>query len=394
MAKKSVLIAGGGIGGLVAAACLLKKGHDVQVFEQAPALGEVGAGIQVSANAGRVFQYLGLEDRIAAAGALPDEYRFRTFDTGEVLQKIEFGERYRELHGTRYVSIHRADLHNILVEAVRTFKPDAIHIGVRVVRYEESETAATLHFEDDPSVSGDVVVGADGIKSVIRNQILGHSEAEFTGDAVWRIVVSMDDLPEKYRSNCVDIWVGPGRHAVTYPLRQGRLMNLVAAVEHESWDQESWTTPHPWTEMRDDFLGWNPMIREIIEAVPRDECYRWVLKNRKPVGNWSTKRATLLGDAAHPTLPYMAQGAAMAVEDGAVLSRALDQESDVAAALDLYQRNRIDRTSRVVLESNDNRQLFHMPNMDELRVAFARRNISAERSKWLFSYDAMTVDLV
>jgi salicylate hydroxylase len=293
--KKKVLIVGGGLGGLVAAACLLKQGHDVRVFEQAPKLGEVGAGIQISANAGRVFQYLGIEDAVARAGALPAEYRFRTFDTGEVLQRIEFGDRYKAVHGTRYVSIHRADLHAILVDAVRSLKPDAIRTGARVVGYEEAYDTVTLHFDGLPSVSGDLVIGADGIKSVIRDQILGLSEAEYTGDAVWRIIVPMDNLPEEFRSNCVDIWVGPGRHAVTYPLRQGRLMNLVGAVEQDSWDQESWTTTHPWSEMRDDFLGWNPMVTAIIEAAPRNECYRWVLKNRRPVANWSTRRATLLG---------------------------------------------------------------------------------------------------
>jgi salicylate hydroxylase len=394
MRSRTFLIAGGGLGGLTAAACLLKKGHDAHVFEQSPELGEVGAGIQISANAARVFRYLGIEDRVANAGFAPAEYRFRTFDTGEVLQKIDLGEHYRALHGTWYVTIHRADLHDILADAVRALKADAICTSARATRYEENDEAAILHLDGKPTPArGDVVIGADGIKSVIREQILGRSEAEYTGDAAWRVIVPMEDLAEEYRSDCTDIWVGPGRHAVTYPLRQGRLMNFVGAVEYEAWDDESWTTPHPWSELRDDFRGWNPMITGVIDAARREECYRWGLKNRKPVKKWSTKRATLLGDAAHPSLPYMAQGAAMAIEDAAVLSRAFDQEDDIAAALDLYQRNRIERTSRVVMESSENRKMFHMSNMDELRTAFAKRDINTERSKWVFSYDPMTVDL-
>ena len=393
MTAKSVLIAGAGLGGLSAAACLLKKGHNVQIFEQAPQLGEVGAGIQISANAGRVFDFLGIEENVAEAGALPKEYRFRTFDTGETLQTIKFGERYWSTYGVPYVVIHRADLHAILVDTVRALKPDAIRTSSRATGFDQDENGVTLHIAGQESVRGDVLIGGDGIRSAVREQILGAVEPDYTGDSVWRILVAAEDLPPEFRTDCVEIFVGPGRHAVIYPLRQGRLINLVGCVEQASWDEESWTAKRPWTEMRDDFPGWNPMVNAIINAAPKDECYRWVLKNRKPVTNWTSGRATLLGDAAHPTLPYMAQGAAMAIEDGAVLSRVLDESDDIPAALQRYQRARIERTSRVVLESTVNRNLFHMPNMEELRASFAKRDFNAERSEWLFSYNPMTVEL-
>lgn len=170
-------------------------------------------------------------------------------------------------------------------------------------------------------------------------------------------------------------------------------MNLVGCVEFARWEDESWTTPRPWTEMRADFDGWHPMITAIIEAADRDQCFRWALRDREPIRHWSTARVALLGDAAHPTLPYMAQGAAMAVEDAVVLARALVQQPDVPAAIALYQRNRIDRTARIVNESRANRALFHLPDVDALRTAFARRDINAERSAWLFSYDPTTVEL-
>ncbi|WP_376094248.1 FAD-dependent monooxygenase [Roseomonas sp. CCTCC AB2023176] len=394
MSRMRILIAGAGLGGLTAAACLLRRGHDVTVFEQAPQLGEIGAGIQVSANANRVFAEIGVAERVAEAGALPREYRFRTFDTGEVLQTIRFGAGYEERWGVPYVSIHRADLHAILVDAVRALRGDAVQLNRRAAGFEEDAEGVTLRFADGSTERGDLVIGADGIKSAIRSQILGHAEADFTGDSVWRVVVPSERLAAEDRTDCVEIFVGPGKHCVIYPLRRGSIINLVACVEQAGWDDESWTTRRPWQEMRDDFVGWNPMVNAIIEAAPRDECYRWVLKNRKPVENWSTSRATLLGDAAHPTLPYMAQGSAMAVEDAAVLARALDQEESVPAALRLYQRNRVDRTSRVVNESTANRALFHMEDMAALRAAFAKRDISGERNTWLFSYDATRVELV
>ena len=393
MTSRRILIAGAGLGGLTAAACLIKQGHDVTVYEQAPQLGEVGAGIQISANAGRVFDYLEIEDKVAQAGVLPAEYRFRTFDTGEVLQTIRFGERYWNAYGVPYVVIHRADLHAILVDCVRALRPDAIRTGWRATRVEETDSGVTLHFDGQPSQSGDLVIGADGIRSVVRTHILGASEPDYTGDSVWRIVVEADKLPPEARTDCVEIFVGPGRHAVIYPLRQGRLINLVGCVEQASWDEESWTAKRPWQEMRDDFTGWNPMVNSIIDTATKDECYRWVLKNRKPVHNWSSRFATLLGDAAHPTLPYMAQGAAMAIEDGAVLSRALQQEAEIPDALQLYQRNRTERAARVVNESSINRNLFHLPSMEVLRAEFEKRDFNKERSTWLFSYDPMTVAL-
>jgi salicylate hydroxylase len=393
MAAKRILIAGAGLGGLSAAACLIRKGHHVTVFEQAPQLGEIGAGIQISANAGRVLDFISIGDKVAQAGVMPAEYRFRTYDTGEVLQTIRFGKRYWDNYGVPYVVIHRADLHALLADSVRELDPGAILTGHRVTGFSEEDSGVTVHLQDREPVRGDLVVGGDGIRSMVREKILGASEPDYTGDSVWRVLLPMEQLPEEFRTDCVEIFVGPGKHAVIYPLRQGKLINLVGCVEQASWDEESWTAKRPWSEMRADFLGWNPMVNTIIETAPRDECYRWVLKNRKPVTNWSSRHATLLGDAAHPTLPYMAQGAAMAIEDGAVLARALEQEAEVPAALQLYQRNRIERTSRVVVESTVNRGLFHLPNMEVLRAEFAKRDFNAERTGWVFSYNPMTVEL-
>lgn len=387
-----VLIAGAGIGGLTGAACLLQAGIDVQVFEQAPVLSEVGAGIQISANAGRVYRHLGLMDQVRAAGAVPALYRFRMFDSGEVLQTIPLGAGYEARHGVPYVTIHRADLHALLVDRVRSLKPDAIRLGVAVSGYENAQDGAVLRTAQG-EMPGAAVIGADGIRSAIRAQLLGATQADYTGDCVWRAMVRTETLPPEHRTDCVDIWVGPHRHAVTYPLRGGALTNFVGCVEYAGVPEESWTVARPWAEMQADFTGWHPMIGALIDHADREQCYRWSLRIRPPVENWTDGRVTLLGDAAHPTLPYMAQGAAMAVEDAVVLARALSGGAPVPQALAAYQQARLARTTRIVTESTANRALFHQPDRDRLRAAFAARDMNAERSAWLFSYDPVTVPL-
>jgi salicylate hydroxylase len=292
-----------------------------------------------------------------------------------------------------YVTVHRADLHRLLVDKVRSLDPQAVRVGRAVTAFSEDAGGVTLSFADGATARGDALIGADGIKSVVRSKLIGPTEAKYTGDAVWRVLVPMERLPAEFRTRTTDIWAGPGRHAVTYALRGGTLMNLVGCVEHEAWEDESWVTPRPWEEMRADFSGWHPMIAANIGAADRDQCYRWALRDREPIRDWSSARVTLLGDAAHPTLPYMAQGAAMAVEDAAVLTRAFGEADSVPAAIQLYQRNRVDRTARIVNESRNNRRMFHMESVEALRSAFAGRDMNAERSAWLFSYDPTSVEL-
>lgn len=388
-----VLIAGGGIGGMTAAACLLKAGIDVAVFEQAPELGEVGAGIQLSANPMRVLRHLGLVERLRSAGCQPSSYQFRMFDTAEVLQEIPLGRTYEERHGVPYLSVHRADLLQALVDAVTELNADAVTLNAAVSDFAEDEDGVVVRFADGGEARGEVLIGADGIRSLVRARVLGQTPVTYTGDQSWRILVPAERLPAAMRPDTVNICVGPGKHGVVYPIRADGLVNMVGCVEYETWDDESWTSRRPWAEMKADFAGWHGNIQAIIDNADRDQCFRWAMNNRPPVENWSTARVTLLGDAAHPSLPYMAQGGAMAIEDGAVLARALSAAPSVPDALRLYQRNRIGRTSRVVNESSANRAMFHLPSEAALREAFAKRNMNAERNAWLFSYDPMTVEL-
>jgi salicylate hydroxylase len=393
MTASTVLIAGAGIGGLTAAAMLLLRGIDAEVHEQSTQLGEVGAGIQISANAARVYQALGMLERLRAVAAQPRAYRFRLFDHGEVLQSIVLGDTYEQRHGVPYLTVHRADLHALLIERVRELKANAIHLGHRVERIEQDANGVALQFADGSRAEGRLLIGGDGIKSVVREHVVGVQAPRFTGDASWRLMVAMDELPPEHRQDSVDIWVGPGKHAVTYPLRRGEVLNMVGCVEQRSWDSDSWISRAPWEELDADFRGWNDSIAAVVALARTGDCYRWAMNDREPITGWTHGRATLMGDAAHPTLPYMAQGAAMAVEDAAVLARAVARDGLEPAALHRYERHRVERTARIVRESAANRALFHMDSVQALRDAFARRDMSGERNAWLFSYDPIEVPI-
>jgi salicylate hydroxylase len=389
-----VIIAGAGLGGLAAASCLLKAGHEVEVYEQAPALGEVGAGIQISANAFHVMRHLGLEDELLKVGVQPGAYVFRLYDTGEELQRFALSEDHDRKHGAPYVQLHRADFHAILAARAQSFKPNLIRLDHRLVDFVETPDFVEARFENGAIARGDLLIGADGLKSAVRKQIVGDTPATYTGDGVWRVIVPVERLPKPFLETVMSVFMGPARHAICYYLRAGAVLNFVGVVETGDVREESWTLKLPWEGLKADFAGWHPAIQTIIDRADRDACFRWSLHIREPLRSWSTRRATLLGDAAHPTLPYLAQGAAMAMEDGAVLTRALEATGSIPDALKLYERNRVDRTARIVEQSTFNRQLFHLPSVQALREAFAKRNEGEDRNKWLYSYNPLTVELI
>lgn len=390
---KKILIAGAGIGGLTAASCLMNAGYDVEIYEQAPELSEIGAGIQLSANAMHVLNGLGLGKAIAKLSVRPAAYVFRLHDTGEVIGQFPLAEEHERLNGAPYNQLHRADLHDLLAVKARDFNKEVVRPNRRVVGFEETATGVELHFADGSRAGGDLLIGADGVKSAVRAQIAGADHAAYTGDAAWRLTLPTDQLPDDFMGQVMSVWMGPGRHVVCYYLRGGALLNFVGLVETEEISEESWTAKFPWERLKADFEGWHEDIQAVIDSVDKDSCFRWSLYYRPPIATWSTRRATLLGDAVHATLPYLAQGAAMAIEDAAVLTRALQSTDSVADALQLYERNRIDRTSRIVTGSNANRTLFHMRDQEKLRQAFAARDEGADRNAWLYSYNPLTTKL-
>jgi salicylate hydroxylase len=394
MKKLDVIIAGAGLGGLAAAASLMRAGHRVRIFEQASQLGEVGAGVQQSANSAKVLYALGLRDKLEAVSVRPESYEFRRFDTGELMHAIPFAAAHERAHGAPYYHIHRADLHKILVDCVLALDPNCVTLNARATGYRETADGVTVDFANGSSAKADMLVGADGIRSAIRSQIVGEVPVNYTGYVAWRITVPRERLPADIMEIVGQVWCGPRNHCVVYWLRSGNLLNFVGCPERTDWEDENWTQRRPWEELKADYAGWHPKIQAMLDATDRNECYRWALNNRAPIRDWSTGRATLLGDAAHPTLPFLAQGACMAIEDGAVLARAIEGAGSVTEALQIYQRNRIDRTARVVLESTEHGGLYHMVDAEQMRRAFHDRNIAKERAEWLYNYDPLTVPLV
>lgn len=388
-----ILIVGAGIGGLTAAIRLVQSGHRVRVVEQAKVLGEVGAGIQMSANAVKVLQAIGVEPALEATGVKPKAFEFRRFNTGELLHRIPLGDAHREKHGAAYYQMHRRDLHDALVARLNALAPYAIRLDAAAVRVHENTDGAEVELASGERLSAELVVGADGVKSQVRQHVLGADKPVFTGQVVWRVLVPVERVPVELRTDVVStIWCGPHNHGVMYYLRSGQLINFVGCVARP-WEEESWTSARPWSELDSDYAGWHPMVRAVVEAADRDQCFRWALNSRVPATIWSTPRVTMLGDAVHSTLPYMAQGAAMAIEDAALLARALELDLPLEQRLRVYEQHRAPRTRRVVEESTEMGQLYQIDNADAMRQAFHDKNIAKSRNEWLYPYDPLTVPL-
>lgn len=388
-----VLIAGGGICGLAAAAALLQAGMDADVYEQASELREVGAGVQLAANATRVLHALGIGDRLKRLSCEAEGKEIRHWRTGETWKLFDLGPVSIERYGYPYFTVYRPDLLDVLADAVRRLKPDALHLGARCAGFEQDEAGVSLRLENGATVRGDALVGADGVHSRIRQGLFGADRAEFTGIVAWRGIVPMERLPAHMARRVGSNWVGPGGHVVHYPLRSGRLMNFVGALERSDWRIESWSARGTPQELAADFRGWHEDIQAFVRLI--ETPYKWALMVRAPLERWTVGRVTLAGDAAHSMLPFLAQGAAMAIEDGFVLARCL-AAFPVEEALARYEEARRERTRRAVEGSAANIQRFHNPVLadpDEGRRFIEREWASqriAERYEWLFRYDATT----
>jgi len=393
--KLRVLVVGAGIGGLTAALALIRRGIDVQVFEQAQALREVGAGVQVSANGARALDALGLLGDVASTSCEASGKEIRLWNTGQTWTLFDLGAESVRQYGFPYLTVYRPDLLEALAGAVQRERPGAIRLGATVTGFAQDEAGVTLRLADGSGASGDVLVGADGIHSRVRHELFGQDNPEFSGLIAWRGVIPMHALPPHLGRLVGTNWVGPGRHVVHYPLRRGELMNFVGIVERADWKVESWTARGSTEELAADFAGWHPDVHAMIRAI--EAPYKWALMLRRPLANWTSGRVTLLGDACHPTLPMLAQGAVQAIEDGFVLGRALAEVSTVPDALRRYEAARHERTTKMVLGSAENAKRFHNPALAERQGAqdYVEREWSEERVRarydWLFRYQVDTV---
>ena len=392
--RPHVLVAGAGIGGLTAALAALKMGCDVDVYEQAHELKEVGAGLQLSANGTRVFYALGVGEALKALSCEATGKEIRLWNTGETWKLFDLGKVSVERYGFPYFTVYRPDLLSALAAAVRREKPDAIHLGVQCVGFTQDEACATLKFEQGEA-KGDLLVGADGVHSRIRQGLFGPDKPQFSGIIAWRGIVPMESLP-RHMARMVGVnWIGPGGHVVHYPLRAGRMMNFVGALERADWQVESWSARGTTAELAADFKGWHEDVHALIRNIPVP--YKWALMVRPPMERWTVGRVTLVGDACHSMVPFLAQGAVMAIEDGYILARALSEGSgDIPERLLRYENARRERTRRAVEGSTANISRFHNPALaDPVKAReyvdreWAGQNV-AERYEWLFRYNVTT----
>jgi salicylate hydroxylase len=382
-----IAIVGGGIGGLAAAAFLHQGGLPCVVYEQTRELREIGAGLIVAPNAARLLRRLGVLDAFSkTAVRLETGWEFRRWQDGAVLSSEDLATRCERLYGEHTYTAHRADL----LDALRGAVPDGtVRLGQRVTAIAVSGPVATLTLADGGESEADVVIGADGIHSVIRAALTDPVPPSYSGLSAFRALVPAADAPAFARRPAQVLWLGPGHHLVHYPVRAGEFINLVAMSPAGNYTTESWTATATVPELLAEFAGWDPRLIALIQAAGTPG--RWALLERQPLARWSYGPVTLLGDAAHPMLPFFAQGAAQAIEDAATLARRLGEDrDDPVAALRRYQADRLPRTTRLQEVSHARAHINHFPDGPDQWArdqAFATVD-PLEANAWIYSHDA------
>jgi salicylate hydroxylase len=387
-------IVGGGIGGLALAAALRRQAVEARVFERAKKFSEIGAGIQMTPNAMKVVVALGLYDQLRAMSFAPQALVGRNWRSGREMWRTPLAGACERRYGAPFLHVHRADLHSLLAADLPETQAK---LGVACTGVEQRPSSAIASFSDGSTFEADLIVGADGIHSVVRGALFGDQPPQFTGNMCWRATVPFETQPLDYVSPDSSFWLGPHGHVVTYYVQGGRAVNIVAVAETSAWVEESWNVPSSREELLAGFEGWHPnLIRLFSQA---HTVFKWGLFDRDPMPHWSVGRATLLGDAAHPMLPFLSQGAAMAIEDGWVLAAALRaQQGDVPAALSQYEALRKPRTTRVQLESRERGRTYHLASplaLFKRDVAYRLRSLinphkSGIKANWVYEYDACT----
>lgn len=387
-----VAVIGGGIGGLTAAFALLRRGIDVDVYEQSKNFGEIGAGIEISPNGTRVLDALGLKKAFEHVRVELLKRELRHWKTGETWNWFELGATSVERYGAHHMMLHRGDLHRILLEAVRSLKVDALKLGAKCVRVSQSDQQVEMRFDTGQVSNAAYAIGADGIHSKVRECLFGVDKPEFTGCVAWRGLVSMDRLPSNISRMVGTNWLGPRCSLFHYPIRCGELMNFTAIVERDDWQIESWKVEGTTNELANDFCGWHRDVQVLIQNI--DSPFKLALMARRPLDCWSKGRITLLGDACHPTLPFLGQGAVMAIEDAYVVAACLEKYFELPIlAFERYEAIRRARTASVVQKSHENRrQAFSSALAEESEIAASVKSEwqqvrVSERLDWLYKYD-------
>lgn len=387
-------IVGAGIGGVALARALHQRGIEAHLFERAAAFGEIGAGVQMTPNAAKVLKALGVGEGLARIGFLPNAMVGRNWDDARELFRTPLREVCPRLFGADFWHVHRADLHAILCEGLPA---ERVRFNVSCTGVTQRGDRAVAHFNDGTEFEADLIVGADGIHSVVRDATWGRSDARFTGHMCWRALVPVAQHPLPFVSPDASFWMGPKAHIVTYYVKGGAAVNIVAVNESPTWVAESWTEPSTREELLGAYEGWHENIVKLFERTDKQQIFKWGLFDRDPMDRWSKGRVTLLGDAAHPMLPFLSQGAAMAIEDAYVLAAALSHfGADTDAALDAYEAERRPRTARVQLEARERGRTYHLASPEEQKqrdLAFQQAqaqnpNAVGIKAEWVYEYDA------
>jgi salicylate hydroxylase len=392
-----VAIIGGGIGGLTAAHALSRRGIEVAIYEAAPELREIGAGVALGPNAMKVLRALGLEDDVRAIAGRSEWLVTRNGKTSRVISKTSRGQQTVS-YGCASATVHRADLLEVLA---RSLPGDMVTLGARCTGVEPDGDVAVARFADGREVEADVIIGADGIHSAVRASLFGSGKPRFTGKICYRSVVPVDAVRGAPPANDNAQWLGPHGTIVLYPVRRNELINVVCHYDDEDYRHESWVSECERDEVLERYAGWHESLLRIFSA--GDVWYKWALYDRDPIPRWTRGRVTVLGDAAHPMLPYLGQGACQSIEDGCVLAAALAEEpDDPVAALARYERSRRPRASQVVLTSRQRGTSNHLTSpvaalKRDILIAWRRRfgrDPDGRGAAWIPEYDASSPDVL
>lgn len=384
----TITIVGAGIGGLTLALGLARQGMRPRVIEQAPQVGEVGAGLSISPNASKGLQFLGLGEFLEVSANEPLIQWTHHGKTDENLVEID-RHGCRQQYGAAYYQLHRADLHNELVKRCLAHDPNMLQLNARLAEVQQGDSAVSAILDSGERIDSDVLIGGDGVRSTVRDTVFGGGDVTFTGQAAWRGLIPAAELPDWATEAVSHNWIGPGRTFVTYPIRGSELVNFVAFARTEEWFEESWSTPAKAGEIRAAFSDWCDRVMCVLDAMDNKQCFRWGLFSREPLSTLVAGRVALIGDAAHPMLPFFGQGASSAIEDGVVLSRCFGASSSTAEALARYDRVRLQRVSHLQAESNLGAQRLQGLDPYVLRD----QPVKNEDSLGIFRYDPVTVPL-
>lgn len=352
MKPKHLVIVGAGIGGLTAALTLQRFGFKVSVYEQAAAIGEIGAGVTIGPNGQRALDFLGVGDYVRDTAGTAKSTFVNHYATGETLRVLSLEATF-EKYGMTNLFAYRADVHHALHEAVLENDPDCVHAGHKFVSLKQDASGVEATFANGAVVRGDALIGADGNSSAVRANVFVTDEPKFTGQVAFRAVVPSELLSVEVESQPSASYIGPRRVFLYYPIRRNKLMNVIGVGRAERWEEEGWAIPAENAEFLEHYSDFSPVVLNLIRSIPKDMLFKWGLRDREPLKDWTSGRVTMLGDAAHPVTPFLGQGANIAIEDGLVLGRCVDKYDSVEEAFAGYEAARKERGTNVQLWSRE-----------------------------------------